>query len=142
MALITDISLWTLIRHLKQWLNNLRRASVARQRESIQALRAVILAARNTSAYVRRLHDTQAQDHATEAKLSGMWTELGFRLTDLGLEKLAKRCDISGRYWANPAHFDDEFLQKADVGLERMEQLARQMVAEIDKPAPGRRDPG
>ena len=63
-----------------------------------------------------------------------MWTELGFRLTDLGLDKLAKRCDISGRYWADPQRFDDDFLARADVGLERMEQLARHLIAEVESP--------
>jgi hypothetical protein len=62
-----------------------------------------------------------------------MWTELGFRLEDLDLLKLAKRCDIKGKYWADPVHYDSEFLNKADVGLERMEQLARQMVPEIER---------
>ncbi len=133
MAVITDISLWELIKHLKQWLTNLKRASNARQSQSIEALRAVVIAARHTQAYLRLLNDTLNQDHAREAKLSEMWTELGFRLTDLGLSKLAKRCDIKGRYWADPNRFDSEFLQKADVGLERMEQLARQMLAEIDR---------
>jgi hypothetical protein len=132
MAVITDIGLWELIKHLKQWLTNLNRASRARQRHSIEALRAVVIAARHTQTYVRRLNDTANQDHKQEAKLSEMWTELGFRLADLGLSKLAKRCDIKGRYWADPKRFDDEFLQKADVGLERMEQLARQMLAQIE----------
>lgn len=133
MAVITDISLWELIKHLKQWLTNLNRASSARQRRSIEALRAVVVAARHTQAYVRRLNDTANQDHKQEAKLSEMWTELGFKLIDLGLSKLAKRCDIKGRYWADPRRFDNEFLRKADVGLERMEQLARQMLAQIER---------
>ncbi len=120
MAVLTDISLWQLIKHLKQWLTNLKRASTDRQRQSIEALRAVVIAARHTQTYVRRLNDKVNQDHTQEAKLSEMWTELGFRLSDLGLSKLSKRCDIKGRYWADPDRFDSEFLQKADVGLERM----------------------
>ena len=122
-----------LFKHLKQWLNNLSRANRERQRQSISALRTVVIAARQTQAYLRLLHDTGQQDHAQESKLSEMWTELGFELTDLGLSKLAKRCDIKGRYWANPDGFDSEFLQKADVGLERMEQLARQLIAAIEQ---------
>lgn len=133
MELITDISLWELVKHLKQWLVNLRNAGQARKTESIDALRAVIVAARQTSAYVRRLNELGQQDHAEEANLTAMWTELSFKLADLKLSKLAKRCDIKGRYWANPAQIDAEFLEKADVGLERMEQLARQMVAEIER---------
>jgi len=133
MELITDISLWELVKHLKQWLVNLRNAGQARKTESIDALRAVIVAARQTSAYVRRLNELGQQDHAEEANLTAMWTELSFKLADLKLSKLAKRCDIKGRYWANPTQFDAEFLEKADIGLERMEQLARQMVAEIER---------
>ena len=132
MAPISDISLWQLLKHLSQWLGNLSRAKQQRQRESIEALRAVVLAARHTQAYLRQLEDTGNQDHATEAKLAGLWTELGFRLIDLGLSKLAKRCDIRGRYWANPNNLDTDFLQRADIGLERMEQLARQLLAEVE----------
>ena len=132
MAILTDISLWELFRHLGRWLTNLKRAGSERQQQSIAALRAVVIAARHTNTYVRQLRDTAKQDHREEARLSAMWTELGFRLSDLKLEKLAKRCDISGRYWADPAHLDDDFLEKADVGLERMEQLARQLLAGID----------
>ena len=137
MAPISDISLWQLLKHLSQWLGNLSRAKQQRQRESIEALRAVVLAARHTQAYLRQLEDTGNQDHATEAKLAGLWTELGFRLIDLGLTKLAKRCDIRGRYWANPNNLDTDFLQRADIGLERMEHLARQLLAEVEA-APNR----
>ena len=132
MAVIPDISLWQLFRHLSQWLGNLSRAKQQRQRESIEALRAVVVAARYTQAYLRQLDDTGLKDHASEAQLATLWTELGFRLSDLGLTKLAKRCDIRGRYWANPDELDEDFLQRADVGLERMEQMARSLLAEIE----------
>ena len=133
MAPLGDIGLWQLIRHLKQWLLNLRRAGLERKRESIRALRAVILAARRTRAYLRQRKSGAAADHAEEAKLSATWTQLGFDLADLGLGKLAKRCDISGRYWADPAQFEREFIERADIGLRRMEQLARQTLAEIGR---------
>ena len=133
MALISDSILWELFRHLKSWLTNLQRAGAARKRESVDALRAVVIAARHTQVYLRRLRDNGAQDHGEEARLAGMWTELGFRLSDLALTRLAKRCDINGRYWADPEQFDAEFLHKADAGLQRMEQLARQMIAEIER---------
>ncbi len=130
---LADNLLWELFKHLRQWLVNLDRAGAERKRESIAALRRVTVAARATRVYLRRLADTARADHAEEAKLSQMWTELGFRLKDLGLGALAKRCDVSGRYWSDPAQFEREFLDRADVGLERMEQLARQLVAEIEQ---------
>ncbi len=131
-AVISDISLWELFKHLRHWLGNLSRAGNERKRQSIEALRAVVVAARHTQPYIRQLEDGTGQDHAVEAQLAEIWTELGFRLSDLGLQKLAKRCDIKGRYWADPERYNSEFLQKADVGLERLEQLARQMLAEIE----------
>ena len=132
MALISERILWELFRHLRSWLANLQRAGKERKRQSIDALRAVVVACRHTRAYLRGLQDTATQNHAEEARLAGMWTELEFRLSDLGLSKLAKRCDISGRYWSDPGRLDDDFMQKADVGLDRMEQLARQMIAEVE----------
>jgi hypothetical protein len=132
MALISDSVLWELFRHLKSWLTNLQRAGDARKRESVEALRAVVVAARHTQTYLRRLRDHGEQDHTEEARLASMWTELGFRLGDLELTSLAKRCDISGRYWADPDQFEEDFLHKADIGLARMEQLARQMIAQIE----------
>jgi N-carbamoylputrescine amidase len=132
-APLTDSALWELVKHLKQWLTNLRRAGAARKRESIDALRAVIVAARSTRVYLRRIGDTGQADHAEEARLARMWTELGFGLKDLGLGALAKRCDVTGRYWSDPAQFDPEYLHRADVGLERMEKLARQTLAEVER---------
>ncbi|MEW9797314.1 hypothetical protein [Alteromonas sp. CYL-A6] len=133
MDVITDTTLWELVKHLKQWLLNLRRANAKRKAQSVQALRTVIIAARQTSAYVRQVKEAGRVSHDTEGKLAAEWTRLGFELQDLGLTKLAKRCDINGRYWANPAQFDDAYLHKADIGLERMELLARQMVAEVER---------
>ncbi|MDH4219736.1 MAG: hypothetical protein OEW23_13280, partial [Candidatus Aminicenantes bacterium] len=62
---------------------------------------------------------------ARERKLSLLWTELSFRLEDLGLEKLANRCSIMGRYWADPAVFTQDFLDTADTRrLSDIEKLA------------------
>jgi hypothetical protein len=58
---------------------------------------------------------------------------LGYALQDIGIEKLAKRCQITGKHWANPSHYDDEFLKKADVSLERMEKLANEILAGINR---------
>ena len=132
MAIAAETGLWVLITHLKRWLINLRRAGARRKRQSIEALRAVVIAARGTRVYLRELGASGRPDHARETQLAENWTRLGFVPQDLGLGKLAKRCDVTGRYWADPDAFEREFLDKADVGLARMEQLARQMVSEIE----------
>ncbi len=130
MAPLTEAGLWALLRHAGRWLANLRRAGRQRRLESRDALRAVVKAARRTRTYVRHLKRQLAPDPEIEADLAELWTTLGFRLQDLGLGQLAKRCDIKGRFWADPAQFDARFLARADVSLERIERLARELLAE------------
>ena len=128
---VTTISMWELIKHAGSWLRNLKNANDARKKESVRALRKVVIAARKTAVYMRQLNDTGSRSHQTEAEISVLWTELGFALEDLGITKLAKRCRIKGKHWADPTKTDKEFLEKADVGLERMEQLANEVLREI-----------
>lgn len=131
LEILTKISLWDLVKHISSWLGNLKRASASRQLESIAALRKVVIAARKTAVYMRQLKETEQRSHEVETDLAVLWTELSFAMHDLGLIKLAKRCAIKGREWADPSQFDQAFLEKADVGLERIEQLANQLLAEI-----------
>ncbi len=130
--ILTGISLWELVKHAGNWLANLKRARGARKKESIDALRKVVIAARKTSVYMRHMNATGSQSAGTEAELAVLWTELSFALQDLGVDKLAKRCHIQGRQWADPGHMDKAYMEKADIGLARMEQLANQLLAEIN----------
>ena len=121
-----------LFNHGSRWLLNLRRAKGERKQASVTALRKVITSSRETAVYIRQLNDSGERDHNTERHLSVLWTELGFALEDLGILKLAKRCQIKGKHWSNPSHYDKDFLDKADVSLERMECVAREVLAEIN----------
>ena len=131
MDIITPKILWEILKHVKSWLTNLGRASDERKEQSVRALRNVITASRETTVYMRSMKDTGSRNHETEAYLSVLWTELGFALQDIGITKLAKRSQISGRHWANPNHYDQEFLQKADISLDRMEKLANEILVQI-----------
>lgn len=130
LSLPTTPSLSELLTHALRWLANLRRAKAARIRASREALQQVVLAARETAVYVRQ-REQGIVDHKRETELTRRWTALGFQLQSLGLCKLAKRCDISGRYWANPEFQSATFIEQADIKLERMELLARQLLAEL-----------
>jgi len=130
---VTAISLWELVKHTGTWVTNLKRAKDSRKKESVDALRKVVIAARQTAVYMRQLKDTGEKSHKTESELSVLWTELGFALEDLGIDKLAKRCRITGKHWADPEKMDQEYLDKADVGLEKMERLANEVLQEINK---------
>ena len=133
MEAVTSVSLWELIKHGYNWLSNLRRAKTTRKNQSVQALRNVILAVRETAVYIRQLNETGHRDHGVESRLAVLWTDLGFTLSDLGLNKLAKRCQIKGKQWEDPTHYDREFLDRADVKLELMERLANELLFELDR---------
>lgn len=129
---VTEISLWELVKHSGSWVANLKRAKDARKKESIDALRRVVIAARKTSVYMRQLEETGEKSHQSEAELSVLWTELGFALEDLDIRKLAKRCRIKGKHWEHPGKMDKDYLKKADVSLVRMEQIANEVLREIN----------
>ncbi len=133
MAGVSPTLLWDIFKHVRAWLANLNRAGEARKQQSVKALREVVTASRETAVYMRQMQDTGTRDHATERRLSVLWTELGFALRDLGIDKLAKRCQITGKDWARPGHYDKEFLSKADISLERMEHLALEILHQIER---------
>jgi hypothetical protein len=133
MEIINVNLLWTLFKHARSWLANLSRANEARKQQSIRALRDIISASRETAVYIRLMNESGKRDHNTEAHLARLWTELGFALEDLGITKLAKRCQISGTHWADPSHYDEEFIRKADISLESMERQAREILHQINR---------
>jgi hypothetical protein len=134
MAMIESVlsasSLSSLLKELLSWLKRLQRENEERRRESIQAINGVITAARFTAQYSA----ARAQGHRSmdrEAELAMKWTELSHRLDSLGITKLAKRCDIKGRYWADREKFSEDWLDQADIGLESVERLARQIKDDL-----------
>ena len=133
MAEISAGLLWEIFTHVRSWLANLSRAGEQRKRQSIDALRGIITASRQTAVYLRQLDETGRRDHSIEQNLSVRWTELGFRLEDLGITRLAKRCQITGKHWSDPDHYDRDFLEKADVSLDRMERLATEILHQISR---------
>lgn len=131
MAQLTPTDIRGLLTHLVRWLTNLRRAGEERKRQSVEALRDVIVAVRKTSVYLRESSSSGGKDARQEEQLAELWTRLSFRLEDLGLTKLAKRCHIRGQHWANPDQYSADFLKQADVSLESIERLARLTIAEL-----------
>ena len=83
-----------------------------------------------TQAYSRGLSQGD-RNHSTEANIAAKWTELGYELEQLGLDSLAKKCDIKGRYWADPTQFDREFLDQAKTDLASVEKLARDLQIKV-----------
>ncbi len=116
--------------HVATWLRNLSRAKSNRQQESLQAVNKVIQTLRMTQAYSRGLQEGQ-KNHTTEGAIAVQWTELGQELERLGLTALAKKCEVAGRYWADPSQLDAEFLRQAKTDLASVEKLARDLQVRI-----------
>ena len=121
-----------IITHVKKWVANLSRAKTERKKQSNKALRAVIKAVRQTKIYLRHLRDGGKKSIEKERKLSMLWTGLSFDLSDIGLKKLADRCDSMGSYWADPAEFDEAFLNRAGNRLPDIEKLAEASLKDLE----------
>ena len=128
---VTSVSLWELIKHAKSWVSNLRRAKESRKKESIGALRKVVLASRKTAVYIRKLNQSETRNIDEEGEISLLWTELGFELEDLKLNKLAERCYLKGKYWEDPDKEQSVLLDKGDMSLEKIEEMASTLIKEV-----------
>lgn len=125
---ITAGEIGGILGHVARWLANLKRAKKERKLQSRQALERVVLAVRETATYTSHIRSGGKKRLEKETRLAMLWTELSFRLEELGLKKLANRCEIKGRYWANPDEFDDQFLRSARARLKDIEQEARLLL--------------
>ena len=129
---LTAVEWLGLLTHVKRWVSNLLRARKGRKAESKKALRSVIRAVRETEIYIRQLKEGGKKSIKTEKELSLLWTDLSFMLKDLKLEKLAKRCQIKGKYWADPSRYDSDFLNRAGTKLPEVERVALLALKEIN----------
>jgi hypothetical protein len=125
-----------LIKHVKQWLSNLGRAGKLRKQESKKALRSVLMAVRETERYVTDLSEGGKQSRKREKEISLLWTSLSFELQDIGLSKLARVCQIKGKYWSTrkkdgTSFFSEDFLNKAGTRLADIERAASLALIKI-----------
>ena len=130
-SVVTESALKALIANLGRYLANLARAGQERKAQSRRALEGVVRATRQTQVYVRQLAARGSRDFTKEERLADTWTRLSFELDKLDVSALAKRCDITGSYWADPDKFAPEFLDKARVRLKDLELEAKALLAKL-----------
>lgn len=128
---VTESAIKALLANLGRYLANLARAGLQRKEESRKALQGVIRATRQTQVYLRALQVKGKRNFSKEERISDTWTKLSFELGKLGVNALAKRCDIAGGYWSDPDKFSDEFLKKAKARLQDLEMEARTLLAKL-----------
>jgi hypothetical protein len=117
-----------LLTHAYRWLVNLRRASRGRRQASVRALQQLVKVARQTAVYLRHKEQDGKPDPQLEMALCDAWGDLSFRLKELGLTALAKKCDVRSRLWAWPDTYDSDYVRKAAVQLDTIEKEARHLL--------------
>ena len=125
--------IFAFVNHVGSWVTNLLRAREERKRESREALKAVIMAIVETQIYLRvlRKRGKRAKSEETEKDLALKWTELSLKVRELKLEKLTKRCEEIGKYWADPALLDKDFNEKIDNKLKELETRVKTVLDKI-----------
>lgn len=116
--------------HIAKWLANLNRAKEDRKRQSLLAVNKVVVLVRKTMVYSRALKQG-SKDFNVESNLATEWSELAFELSNLKLDALAKKCDLKGRYWADPEGFSKDFLFEADISFQTVDRLARNISVKV-----------
>lgn len=125
------IELWPVIINLKKWIANLKRAKDARKKESIDALRQLILTVRTTNVYIKTIPSNK-RNYEKENELSMEWTKLGFELKDLGIEKASKKCEEYGKYWSRVMLLDELTINKIQDGMTVLELEANLIINETN----------
>ncbi|MBD3414992.1 MAG: hypothetical protein GF421_11240 [Candidatus Aminicenantes bacterium] len=127
--------LLSIITHIKKWVVNLRRAKAARKNQSIDALKAVVLAVRETTFYLREIRDQDEQSIETEKKLTRLWTELSFEVANLKLEKLRKSCKELGKFWSDPKIYSFNKIKDSFQEREKDFEFLRKRLQDIERSA-------
>jgi len=116
---------------LARWIKGIANRSEERKAEVRAALRQVVVAVRETSAYIAHLEEGGARSHQRDAQLAATWETLHQELRAVGVNGLAKRCYVKGRIWARDRTLTDEYVARADVKLEAVERLANAALAKV-----------
>lgn len=121
---------YEMIEGVFEWLKSLDSTSEKKRKDSVDALRSVVLAIRETSNY---LNSKDTNNYIIEKKLSNSWTELSFKLKDLDMSMLAKKCFLKGKYWSNPEDYNSKNISQSVISLDMMEHLATKQLKAIEK---------
>lgn len=122
---------WEVAKHLKTWVTNLRRAKEDRKKESVEALRQVIIASRGMRIYINEWNEG-VRDYSREKQLSEEWTTLGFLVRDLGLKDLSAKCDALAVKLTMIDQVSKETIEKTREALVSIEERAQDILVPIE----------
>ncbi len=109
------------------WLKSARDERAKNEERYRRALLSVYLAANETKAYLATMKRRKHPDHDRERNLSRLWSEAAVDLRKVDPD-LAKRCLLTGDYWADPTAWSEPALQEARITLKELYERARELL--------------
>ncbi len=122
---------WEVAKHLKTWVTNLKRARDSRKKESIEALRQVVVSSRGMRIYINEWSEG-VRHYSSEIALSEEWTKLSYLLKDLDLKDLANKCDELAVKLTKIDSTNNETVEKTREALVNIEDRAKEILDEVE----------
>lgn len=104
-----------------------RRGQTQRQKEYDEALKSLYDALIETQIYIAVLHRDDRPARKKEAELSRLWRDASRKLKGIDSE-LAEICFDKGTYWINPEEWSQDDIQRANIGISKVCNLAKEML--------------
>jgi len=92
-----------------------------------RALSRILRALNQTKAYIADQVSGAPQDRKREEELSMAWTRASGELWGID-DDLARRCELKGEYWANPASWEPADVERARIGIDQVSEEARSLL--------------
>jgi hypothetical protein len=92
-----------------------------------EALGPLYDALNETQIYIAELHRGDKPNREKEADLSRRWRLASRKLRPID-RKLAEICFHKGTYWINPEEWSQDDIQKANIGINKVCKLAKEML--------------
>lgn len=104
------------------------KASSLRRDMQDNALRAISHALNETFLYYRDIDTGKPRNPDIEAQLSRYWAAAAIPLRHIDRE-LAEICEYKSEYWVNPDTWNNEDIERLGIGLEKVRNQYRSLLA-------------
>jgi hypothetical protein len=111
-------------------ISNYNIAKVQRNERYKLAVLAIATAADETRMYLRDSKEQRVRDNTKEAYLSKLWRQSAVELMEFD-DNLAKRCEMKGEFWSDPASWSRKDIASARILLKDISEQVRQLIRPI-----------
>ena len=97
-----------------------------RTKERSEAIAALIKALNETRIHFGTQRTKRKRNRPREEEISRLWIDAAVKVRPID-DELANRCESKGRFWADPAGFDDRDIDTATISIEAVEASLRKL---------------